>query len=162
MTEDSESMSPETGTAFVAVIITLVVTAIVLICLFQIVKHCMQRQARKKAAMQVSGSIDSRGQTEGVQHYSQNVSELSVERTESEMQYEETHELMGRNQCQELPGHELRRPRSSFRKHQGLWCEEYDRGLISSPSRQDMERYSFDEPDFGSLHESALTLHEFV
>ena len=152
-------MSPEAGAAFVAVIITLVVTAILLICLFQILKHCTIRQAHEEAAMPASGGTESRSQLESAQHYSQNISELSVERTESEMQYEETHELMGR---QELPGHELRRPRSSFRKQQELFGEEHDMGLASSPNWQDFERYSFDEPDFGILNESALTLHEFV
>ena len=120
------------------------------------------RQAQETAAMRVSRGIESRSQTECVQHYSQDVSELSVERTESEMQYDETHELMGCNQRQELPGHESRRPRSSFRKHQELFSEEHDRELFSSPYRQDYERYEFDEPDFGILNESALSLHEFV
>ena len=155
-------MSPEAGAAFVAVVVTLVVTAIVLICLFQILKHWTIRQAREKAAMPVSGGTQSRSQTEVVQHYSQNISELSVGRTESEMQYEEIHELMGRNRRQELPGYELRRPKSSYRKHQELFGEEYDRDLVSSPKRKDFERYNFDEPDFGILNESALTLHEFV
>ena len=155
-------MSREASAAFVAVIVTLVVTGIVLICLFQILKHWTIRQTQEKAAMPVSGDIESRSQTEAVQYYSQNISELSVERTESEMQYEEIHELMGRNQRQELPGYELRRPRSSFRKHQQFFGEEYDRELFSSPKRQDFERYGFDEPDFGILNESALTLHEFV
>ena len=155
-------MSSEAGAAFVAVIVTLVVTAIVLICLFLILKHWTIRQAQETAAMRVSRGIEARSQTECVQHYFQDVSELSVERTESEMQYDETHELMGRNQRQELPGHESRRRRSSFRKHQELFGEEHDRELFSSPYRQDYERYEFDEPDFGILNESALSLHEFV
>ena len=155
-------MSSEAGAAFVAVVVTLVVTAIVLTCLFQFLKHWTIRQAQEKAAMPVSEGIQSRSQTEVVQHYSQNVSELSVERTESEMQYEEIHELMGRNRRQELPEYELRRPESSYRKHRELFGEEYDRELVSSPSRQDFERYNFDEPDFGILNESALTLYEFV
>ena len=110
----------------------------------------------------MSGDVESRSQTESVQHYSQNISELSVERTESEMLYEESHELMGHNQRQELPAYELRWPRSSFRKHQELFGEDHDRELVSSPKWQDFESYSFDEPDFGILNESALTLHEFV
>ena len=155
-------MSPEAGAAFVAVVITLVVTAIVLICLFLILKHWTIHQAQETAAIRVSSGIESRGQTECVQHYSQNISELSVDRTDSEVQYEESHELMGRNQRQELPGHASRRRRSSFRKHQELFGEEHDRELVSSPHRQDFERYEFDEPDFGILNESALSLHEFV
>ena len=155
-------MSPETGAAFVAVIITLVVTAIVLICLFQIVKHWTQRQAQKTATVPVSGDVESRSQREGVQLHCWKISELSVERTESEMQYEEIHELMGRSQCQELPGAGLQWPRTSFRAQQEFFSEEHDGDLGSSPNRQDLQRYDFDEPDFGILNESALSLHEFV
>lgn len=147
--------------ALVALILTLVVTAIVLIYLFQILKHWKIRQVQEKAAIPVSGGVGSRSQTEGVQHYYQKISELSVERMESEMQYEESHELMGCHQRQELPGHDLRLLRSSFRKHQEMFVEEHDMGLVSSSNWQN-QRYSFDEPDFGILNNSALTLHEFV
>ena len=155
-------MSSEAGAAFVAVVITLVVTAIVLICLFQIVKHRTQRQAQKTPTVPVSGGIESRSQTEGVQSHTRNISELSAEPTESEMRYEESRELMGRSPCQELPGAGSRRPWTLFRAQQELVSEEHDGILVSSPNRQDLQRYDFDEPDFGILNELALSLHEFV
>lgn len=134
--EHSKSMTPEAGAAFVAVIITLVVTAIVLVCLFRFLKYWTLRHVREIATIPVTGDVESRSRTEGAQLYSQNISELSIERTESEMQYEESHELMGRGQCQELPGNALRRPRASTsREPQGLLGEKHDRELVSSLNR---------------------------
>lgn len=155
-------MSSEAGAAFVAVVVTLVVTAIVLICLFRILKHWTIRRAQETAATPVSSGIESRSHTECVPHHPQKISELSVGRRGYKIQHEESHELMGRNRRQELPGHESRRPRSSFRKRQELFGEGSRWELSSSPYRRGFERYEFDEPDFGILNESALSLHEFV
>ena len=155
-------MSSEAGAAFVAVVVTLVVTAIVLICLFRILKHWTIRRAQERAATPRSSGTESRSHTEYVPHHPQKISELSVGRTGYKIQYEESHELMGRNRRQELAGHESRRPRSSSRKHQELFGEGARWELSSSPYRQGFERYDFDEPDFGILNDSALSLHEFV
>ena len=138
------------------------VIAIVLFCFFQIQKHWKIRQAPERAAITVDAGIELRGQTEGVQPYLQNKAELGVERTESEIQPEEIHELMDGYQCQELPGDVFRQPKPSFGEQHELRGEENARELDSSPDRQQFQGYNFDEPNFGVMNESALTLHEFA
>ena len=161
--KSSKSISPEAAAVLVAVIVPLVVIVIVLVCFFQIQKHWKTRQAQEAAALTVAASTESHNQSEGTQLYLQSKAELSVERTGSEIRrVEETYELMDRDQCQELPGEEIRQHLPSLGEQHELRGEEHASELDALPSCRNLQRYTFDEPSFGELNGSVLTLHEFA
>ena len=120
------------------------------------------RQAQERAAVTVGAGSESSNQTESMQLYLQNKAELSAERRGSVISPEETFELMDNDQYQELPGEELQQPKPSFGERHELRGEEHAVELDSSPSRQNLYRYSFDVPNFGDLKQSSLTLHDLA
>ena len=120
-------------------------------------------RAQEIAAATMDAIIKSPSQPKDVQLYLQNKAELGGEQTGLEMQpEEEIYELMDRNQCQEMPGEEIRQPMLSLGERHELRGEDHAKELDTSPNQQDSSRYRFDEPDFEDLNNSVLTLHAFV
>ena len=125
------------------------------------------RQAQTLAATTANASHDRMSQPEDVQPYMQNKAELDVEQTRYDAQpASEVYELMVRNQCQEMPGEEAHQPMSSLGERHELRGEDHAKELDSTQEQQDPQqdprRYTFDEPIFPQLDDSALLLHEFV
>ena len=162
----SNSISPETAAVIVAVIVPVVVIAIVVLCFFQIQKHWKIRQAQATAAMALNASGEAVGRSGDVQLYLQEKAELSVERTGFAVQFPyEIAELMGREQCQEIPEGEAQQPMLSLGRLHELRGEDHATELDCSQDQEDplhnFHGYSFDQPVFVDFDESVLSLHDF-
>ena len=125
------------------------------------------RQAQTLAAATAEARQDVIRQSADSQLYMQNKAELDVEQTRHDAQpANEIYEMMGRVQCQEMPGEEARQPMLSLGERHELRGEDHAKELDSTQEQQighhDPQRYSFDEPIFPHFDDSVLLLSEFV
>ena len=125
------------------------------------------RQAQTLAAATANGSQAMISKSKDSQLYMQIKAELDAEQTRYDAQpANEVYELLGRVQCQEMPGEEARQPMLSLGERHELRGEDHAKELDSTQEQQighhDPHRYSFDEPVFPHFDESVLSLNEFV